>query len=829
MLTGTALRIKEIAPLKLNVSSKLWFDKLLEVGFDYGDSFRVVSRVSMNHKDQAVSCKATVRKTCDLMIGESPYTYHPGTLDSCLQSTIFAVYSGKLNSVTHGFMPTEIKGATLRVPQESDYNKNTMKINTWVAEGGSRSFVVNSQLTTEDGRLLMDFHNIHIVAYEAVVPQLPTLAAEAQPRQPYFSSAWKPDISLLGQSSKAGLYDIVDWALHKNPESRILDIEGIFAAEIRKRYINANITVSKEPIEFPEWMTSIKSLEVDPETQLPNLQQDQLFDLIISSETLDILNPIASLYKPLLSSTGTLVAPASSDGTLTPNSDTNSSTSDWVHVREGLNMTVVSSPGAIKKQPFGIKPLPSPVSKAVTVIKRAQLSSLARKFVSLCQERGNKVACSTLESSKVQFEDQVVILMDANEALLTDMNEAEWTNLQAIIRSVSKIFWVTIGGVSSSQSPDQASVFGLARVLRAENSGLQLVTVDVEPDLASKSRSVDLLSELAQAQLEGQSWLESEYAIVDGNLCINRIVPAEKFNNYLAPQKADLYTVPFDNQLHLKGVNHDKQLCFQLNHEPALLGEHEVEIKVLAAGLSESDAQAFTGRSYRSTWNHETSGIVSKIGTKVTGLNVGDAVVGFAFDTLSTFQRTPAALLARISRGSYEATVSLITPFVTAMYGLNELARIEEGETVLILANSGPVVFAALQVCHLAGANYLIVTDSLEDRQKLIKYGISGSAIIYPGSNVYEDVKRHTNGSGIDVIFGKRSTNAFQLNQCLSSLAPCARVVLFGSKHSSIEIFDTLFGQEGFDLSVFDILEICEKKPKIISRYGSILVLCWTS
>lgn len=60
------------------------------------------------------------------------------------------------------------------------------------------------------------------------------------------------------------------------------------------------------------------------------------------------------------------------------------------------------------------------------------------------------------------------------------------------------------------------------------------------------------------------------------------------------------------------------------------------------------DALSFSGRGYRPTINHEVGGVVTRMGDSVSGLNVGDSVIGFAFGTYSTHQRMSANLLCPV-------------------------------------------------------------------------------------------------------------------------------------------------------------------------------------
>lgn len=117
-----------------------------------------------------------------------------------------------------------------------------------------------------------------------------------------------------------------------------------------------------------------------------------------------------------------------------------------------------------------------------------------------------------------------------------------------------------------------------------------------------------------------------------------------------------------------------------------------------------------------------------------------------------------------------------------------------------------------------------IVAESESVYVSLIGQGFADQAVIYGKEGFCEDIRCRTKGAGVDVVFGSKSANAFVLDQCVSSLNACARVVLFGPKNSNPEALDAFLGQQEFNIALFDIMELCEKKPKTISK--SVILCC---
>ena len=63
------------------------------------------------------------------------------------------------------------------------------------------------------------------------------------------------------------------------------------------------------------------------------------------------------------------------------------------------------------------------------------------------------------------------------------------------------------------------------------------------------------------------------------------------------------------------------------------------------------------GSGYSNIFSHEVAGVITRIGSEVSEFKIGDRVVGFSYDTLSTFQQTQAALVQPIADGdSFEVS-----------------------------------------------------------------------------------------------------------------------------------------------------------------------------
>lgn len=116
------------------------------------------------------------------------------------------------------------------------------------------------------------------------------------------------------------------------------------------------------------------------------------------------------------------------------------------------------------------------------------------------------------------------------------------------------------------------------------------------------------------------------------------------------------------------------------------------------------------------TPGYDVSGTVDALGDGVSGLAVGDAVVGFlpmaAPGSAAEFVLAPAeALVAAPSSLPLADAAGLPSVGLTAWQALFEAGRLEAGQRILVNGAGGPVGGYAVQLAHRAGA-HVIATAS---------------------------------------------------------------------------------------------------------------------
>jgi NADPH:quinone reductase-like Zn-dependent oxidoreductase len=101
----------------------------------------------------------------------------------------------------------------------------------------------------------------------------------------------------------------------------------------------------------------------------------------------------------------------------------------------------------------------------------------------------------------------------------------------------------------------------------------------------------------------------------------------------------------------------------------------------------------------------DVAGRVVALGPEVSGLQVGDAVLGTGNGTFAEYAVARAADLVPKPRGlSFTAAATVAVSGLTAWQAVHEVARVSTGQTVLVLGASGGVGSFAVQLAQAAGA-----------------------------------------------------------------------------------------------------------------------------
>jgi amino acid adenylation domain-containing protein len=183
-------------------------------------------------------------------------------------------------------------------------------------------------------------------------------------------------------------------------------------------------------------------------------------------------------------------------------------------------------------------------------------------------------------------------------------------------------------------------------------------------------------------------------------------------------------------------------------------GPGEVEVAVEAAALNFRDVMEALGRLGETPrpLGLEFAGRVAAVGPGVASFAPGDAVVGLSIGSLARHVTVPACLLAaKPAHLSFAEAAGLPIVFLTAIAAIEEIARLQPGQSVLIHAGTGGVGLAALQVARAAGATVYATAGSEEKRAFLRRLGVAcvgdSRSASFAGT-----VRAATGGAGVDMV-----------------------------------------------------------------------------
>ncbi len=209
------------------------------------------------------------------------------------------------------------------------------------------------------------------------------------------------------------------------------------------------------------------------------------------------------------------------------------------------------------------------------------------------------------------------------------------------------------------------------------------------------------------------------------------------------------------------------------------LGPHDLRIAVHAAGVNRADLLQREGHyppppGASEIIGLECAGVVIEMGAQVLGWARGDRAMallpggGYAQEVVvdaGSAMHVPTEI-------SDEEAAAIPEVFLTVFLTIFQLAKAQQGESVLIHGGGSGIGTAAITLCKLAGMRVFVTAGSDEKCARCIEHG-ADAAINYKTEDFVERAK------GVNVILDH--IGASYLPRDLQALAVGGRVVLIGS------------------------------------------------
>lgn len=188
-------------------------------------------------------------------------------------------------------------------------------------------------------------------------------------------------------------------------------------------------------------------------------------------------------------------------------------------------------------------------------------------------------------------------------------------------------------------------------------------------------------------------------------------------------------------------------------------GPGEVVVQVAAAALNFLDTLVIADRyQFRPARPFspgvELAGTVASLGSGVTGLAVGDRVLGnLGAGACREQVALPASHVTPIPDAvPFESAAGLSVTYGTTLYALADRGDLKPGETLAVLGASGGVGQAAVEIGKLLGAT-VIACASSPDKLAFAREHGADHLVDYTAEDLKERLKALTGGRGVDVVY----------------------------------------------------------------------------
>lgn len=386
-----------------------------------------------------------------------------------------------------------------------------------------------------------------------------------------------------------------------------------------------------------------------------------------------------------------------------------------------------------------------------------------------------------------------------------------------------RVFFLTRGALPVTPGeglPGLASapLTGLLRVANNEQPEFLWTQIDLDP----ADNPFELEDLVAEISLSGR---EHEIAFRGNGRYVRRVhrVKSEE----LPPRKRNAVqpngeVTPYRLQIDKPGILTNLSLNETVRRDPE---PDEIEVLVKAGGINFRDVMKalgiYPGQPVDLKWfGDDFSGVVIRVGSAVKDLQPGDAVVGMApycFRSHVTVHRD--MVFRKPDSMSFADAATLPTVFLTSHYAINELARMEKGESILIHAGTGGVGQAAIQIAKHLGLTIFATAGSPEKRELLRQMGVH-HVLDSRTLKFADDIMEITGGEGVDAVLnslaGDFIPKNFSVLKTFGRYMEIGKVDVYGNTKIGLEPL-----RNNISFFVIDLAQHLQSKPAYIARMFS--------
>jgi NADPH2:quinone reductase len=187
----------------------------------------------------------------------------------------------------------------------------------------------------------------------------------------------------------------------------------------------------------------------------------------------------------------------------------------------------------------------------------------------------------------------------------------------------------------------------------------------------------------------------------------------------------------------------------------------------------------------------EAAGTIEAVGEGVTSVKPGDRVAyAMARGSYAEYQSVPAIQLVKVPDNvTLETAAAAMLQGLTAHYLTHSTFTLKPGHTALVHAAAGGTGRLIVQMATMVGARVISTVGSEAKAQLTLGDGAS-AAINYSTQDFVEEVKRLTDGKGVDVVYDSVGQATFL--KSLDCLKPLGLLAAFGQSSGATGPIDPL-------------------------------------
>ncbi|KAM6508198.1 hypothetical protein FALCPG4_018080 [Fusarium falciforme] len=372
------------------------------------------------------------------------------------------------------------------------------------------------------------------------------------------------------------------------------------------------------------------------------------------------------------------------------------------------------------------------------------------------------------DTSTLPCDKDILFLVDLESFFFENISPEDLEVFQNILKNhqSGRILWLTKPAQVNCKDPRSAQVIGVARSIRAETQ-LPFYTLEIQPTEPCLPELVHQVLDKIQRVMDDEMLApDKEYIVDEGVVKIGRYQP---FLVRKELQEINLPTTADEGNnvtaLHTSKPGALEQLEW-VNQDLPELRVDEVAIDVRAVGLNFKDILYAMGALKPEDCHDvplglEISGVVSSVGSRVTGLAAGDRVMATPpTPCFKTQVACPSELVQKIPDDlSFDEAATMPICYTTVIESLINIGQLERNQSVLIHSAAGGVGHAAIQICKDIGAEIFATVGSQAKIDHLANtFGIPKDHIFNSRDDSFASgLKRQTGSRGVDIVLNSLS------------------------------------------------------------------------